>query len=192
MPECGMTDIPATRSLPVLEGARLRLREFRDDDADALFSIYSDPRVMRYWSFPAWTERRQAEEKLALIARQVRETDIHPWAIADGQDDGLIGGMTLFAIDRINRRGEIGYNLHPDCQGQGLANEAVRLALAYAFDELGLERIEADIDPRNEASCRFVEKLGFVREGLLRRRWRVADEVCDTALYGLLREEYVA
>ena len=192
MPECGMTDTAAPRRLPVLEGARLRLRAFRDDDADALFTIYSDPRVMRYWSFAAWTERRQAEEKLALIARQVRETDIHPWAIADGQDDGLIGGVTLFAIDRTNRRGEIGYNLHPDRQGKGLANEAVRLALVYAFDELGLERIEADIDPRNDASCRFVEKLGFVREGLLRRRWRVADEVCDTALYGLLREEYVA
>lgn len=192
MPECGMADVPAHRSLPVLEGARLRLRAFRDDDADALFSIYSDARVMRYWSFPAWTERRQAEEKLALIARQVRDTDIHPWAIADGQDDRLIGGVTLFAIDRTNRRGEIGYNLHPDRQGQGLAGEAVRLVLRYAFDELGLERIEADIDPRNEASCRFVEKLGFAREGLLRRRWRVGDEVCDTALYGLLREEYVA
>lgn len=176
----------------MLEGTRLRLRAFRDDDVDALFAIYSDARVMRYWSFAAWTERRQAEEKLALIARQVRETEMFPWAIADRQDDRLIGGVTLFAIDRTHRRGEIGYNLHPDHQGKGLANEAVRLALRFAFDRLGLERIEADIDPRNEASCRFVEKLGFLREGLLRRRWRVADEVCDTALYGLLREDYVA
>ncbi|MFT3805679.1 GNAT family N-acetyltransferase [Arenimonas sp.] len=185
-----MADTPTARRLPVLESARLRLRAFRDDDADDLFAIYSDPRVMRYWSFDAWTERRQAEEKLALIAKQMRETDVHPWAMADRQDDRLIGGVTLFAIDQVNRRGEIGYNLHPDRQGRGLAREAVRLALAYAFERLGLERIEADIDPRNEASCRLVEKLGFVREGLLRGRWRVAGEVCDTALYGLLREEY--
>lgn len=187
-----MADTSPPRRLPVLESKRLRLREFRDDDVDALFAIYSDPRVMRYWSFEAWTERRQAEEKLAMIAKQVRESDVYPWAMADIQDDRLIGGVTLFAIDRTHRRGEIGYNLHPDRQGQGLAQEAVRLALGHAFANVGLERIEADIDPRNDASCRFVEKLGFVREGMLRRRWRVAGEVCDTALYGLLREDYVA
>ena len=128
MPECGMTDTAAPRRLPVLEGARLRLRAFRDDDADALFAIYSDPRVMRYWSFAAWTERRQAEEKLALIARQVRETDIHPWAIADGQDDGLIGGVTLFAIDRPV---QILYREHmrerfPHCQ-RGVSNRLLLL-----------------------------------------------------------------
>jgi len=46
---------------PTLESARLRLRHYRDDDVDALYTLQSDPQVMRYWSYPAWTERRQAE-----------------------------------------------------------------------------------------------------------------------------------
>lgn len=52
-----------------------------------------------------------------------------------------------------------------------------------------LNRIEADIDPRNAASARVPERLGFVREGLLRERWIVGDEVTDSALYGLLRSD---
>lgn len=63
--------------------------------------------------------------------------------------------------------------------------------LTYGFDVLQLARIEADIDLRNEPSCRLVERLGFRREGLLRERWHVNGEITDTALYGLLKREFV-
>ncbi|HEX7130808.1 MAG TPA: GNAT family protein, partial [Rhodanobacteraceae bacterium] len=72
------------------------------------------------------------------------------------------------------------------------AGEALRLALHYAFDTLRLERIEADTDPRNTPSRRMLEQLGFVLEGTLRRRWFVNGEWCDTAFYGLLREDFRA
>ena len=66
------------------------------------------------------------------------------------------------------------------------------MVLDHAFDTLGLRRIEADIDPRNTSSCKLVERMGFVREGLLRDRWCVAGEVSDSALYGLLALEWRA
>ena len=66
------------------------------------------------------------------------------------------------------------------------------MALAHAFGPLGLRRIEADIDPRNAPSCTLAERMGFVREGLLRERWRVADELQDSALYGLLARDWRA
>jgi len=62
----------------------------------------------------------------------------------------------------------------------------------YAFGPLGLRRLEADIDPRNAASIRAVERLGFVREGLLRERWVVADEISDTMFMGLLARDWQA
>jgi ribosomal-protein-alanine N-acetyltransferase len=68
----------------------------------------------------------------------------------------------------------------------------LRLALAHAFGPLGLRRVEADVDPRNAASCRLLERLGFRREGLLRERWRVNGETCDSALFGLLAREFDA
>jgi len=177
---------------PTLESPRLRLRHYRDDDVDALYTLQSDPQVMRYWSYPAWTERRQAEERLQEIYRQLRENDGYMWVVAERDSDRMIGQAVLFSLNRAQRMAETGYSLMTAYQGRGLAQEAMRLALGFAFDELGMERIEADIDPRNVRSCRLVERLGFVREGTLRERWRVNGEVCDTALYGLLRREFVA
>ena len=179
-------------SQPELHSPRLRLREVRPDDAAALFAIHSDPQVMRYWSYPAWTEMAQAEQKVADIARQRRELDILIWAIADADSDQLIGTSAVFAIDLTQGRAEIGYSVHRDWQGRGMASEALRLILGYLFDELQLRRVEADADPRNTASCRLLEKLGFVREGLLRERWHVNEEICDSAFYGLLQRDFIA
>jgi ribosomal-protein-alanine N-acetyltransferase len=64
--------------------------------------------------------------------------------------------------------------------------------LAFAFEELGLHRIEADVDPRNTASLQSVERLGFQREGYLRERWQVNGEIQDTVFFGLLRGEWEA
>ena len=175
---------------PELSSPRLRLREVRDSDAAALFSIHSDARVMRYWSYPAWTELKQAEQKIADIQRQRCDLDMLVWAIADADTDLLIGSSAIFHMDLAQARAEIGYSLHPDWHGRGLASEALQLVLGYVFNELGLRRIEADIDPRNLPSCHLVEKFGFVREGLLRERWQVNGEICDSAIYGLLRQDF--
>ena len=176
---------------PELHTPRLRLREFRMDDAPVLFAIHSDPQVMRYWSYPAWTEMAQAERKVADILRQRREDGLLVWAICDATGDRLLGSCAVFDIRPEQGRAEIGYSLHRDWHGRGLASEALRAVLHYLFDGLGLRRIEADTDPRNTPSRRVLEKLGFVHEGLLRQRWDVNGELCDTALYGLLRREFV-
>lgn len=178
--------------LPELAAERIRLRGFRTDDLDDFYAVHADPRVMRYWSFPAWTERSQAHARFAS-AMSGRDPDkLLCWVIAERADDRLIGGVTLFAIDRAQGRAEIGYALHADHWGCGLAREALRLALAHAFDTLGLRRIEADIDPRNTASCALAERMGFVREGVLRERWQVAGELQDSAIYGLLARDWRA
>ena len=68
--------------------------------------------------------------------------------------------------------------------------QALQALLRYAFQTLDLNRIEADIDPRNMASARTLERLGFQKEGHLRERWIVNDEISDTWLYSLLRREW--
>lgn len=179
----------AAPPLPVLESDCVRLRPLRAGDVDDLFAVFSDPAVTRYWSTTAWTLRAQAEawlaERMALVPPSA-----YGWALCDPADDRLVGTTALFALAGPLHRAEIGYSLRRDRQGRGLATEAVRLALRFAFGTLGLERIEADVDPRNTASCALAERLGFRREGLLRNRWRVGDEFADSVLYGLLRHEY--
>lgn len=182
----------STDALPELDGSRVRLRGVDERDFDAFYALYSDPQVMRYWSFPAWTAPAQGREYFANARTGRDPARMLCWAIADRQADRLVGVATLYDIEPGQGRGAIGYALAAQHWGLGYAREAVALALAHAFDGLGLRRIEADIDPRNVASCRLVERLGFEREGLLRERWHVAGEPCDTALYGLLARDWHA
>jgi RimJ/RimL family protein N-acetyltransferase len=180
---------PTPHPLPVLAGQRIRLRPLRMDDAPDVFALYSDPEVTRYWSFAAWTELAQAE---AWLAERTGwgPPSVFGWAVADLASDRFIGTAALVSLSGPMHRAELGYSLLTARQGQGLATEAVRVALDFGFDVLGLERIEADVDPRNLPSCRLAERLGFQREGLLRNRWRVGGEFADSVLYGLLRNEY--
>jgi [ribosomal protein S5]-alanine N-acetyltransferase len=177
--------------LPTLEASRLRLRPYLDSDTDALFRLYSDPVVTRYWSHPPWTDPAQAFLYLNL-RKDEPTTAVHAWAIAEKHSNVLIGALTFFSISDKNARAEMGYSLMSHLHGQGLGYEALSTAIEYAFAVLELYRIEADVDPRNTASLALLSKLKFQREGLLRQRWRVNGEVNDSALYGLLRQDYVS
>lgn len=182
----------AAFSHPILEGARIRLREHRAADYADFFALHSDPAVMRYWSFPAWTDRAQGRDyhQASIDGRDPEQ--MLCWAIAGKDDDRLIGACTLFAIHREQGRAELGYALQSPHWGRGLGGEALRLLIDYAFNGLGLRRLEADADPRNTNSCGILEHLGFAREGLLRERWCVAGELQDAALYGLLAREWLS
>jgi ribosomal-protein-alanine N-acetyltransferase len=183
---------PSIPLVPTLTGGRVRLRPLRKTDAEDFFALHADPRVMRYWSHPPWTHRDQAAERIDQLERDHATAEFYTWAATIDGSDCLIGTVSLFALNRMQQRAELGYALSSALWGQGYAREMVRIAIAFAFDSIGLSRLEADIDPRNEPSCRLVERVGFLREGLLRERWRVAGEVTDSVFYGLLRREYSA
>ncbi|RKP46430.1 GNAT family N-acetyltransferase [Trinickia fusca] len=178
-----------------LHTARLALRPLREDDVASLFTLYSDPEFMRYWSFPVMTRLEQAAEYLDRLMRRGNPPAHVNWAIQLSQGDQsgeLIGTCTLFHVVASCRRAEIGFGVHRSHWGQGYAAEATQAVVDYGFDTLGFNRLEADIDPRNTGSARTLERAGFVREGLLRERWIVGDEVSDSALYGLIRSDWAA
>ncbi len=169
---------------------RLWLRPLAADDGAALFAMMSDRETMRYWSSPPWTAVSQAEEFLSKAqARLPSETEVL-FGIETLLTGELVGTCTLFAIISESRRAEIGYLLDRRLWGQGFMREAATALLSFGFGALGLHRVEADIDPRNVNSARMLERLGFVREGLLRERWIVSGEISDSAIYGLLASEW--
>jgi RimJ/RimL family protein N-acetyltransferase len=177
--------------LPTIDADRIRLRWISEEDTDAFYSIYSNPEVMRYWSTPPLADRVEAENLIRKIQRDWQQRLILKWGIALRADDQLIGSLTLFNLDFNHRRAEIGYALGREHWGHGYMNEALMAVLKYAFEVLELHRIEADVDPRNTASIKTVERLGFQREGYLRERWQVNGEIQDAYFYGLLKQEWV-
>ena len=175
-----------------LQTARLDLRPLAPPDAVAVFAMRSDPVVQRYGSHPAWTDPQQA---VAYIERNIQAmaagTHVQ-LAVVRRTDAATIGTVTLYSLDAQCRRADVGYALLMSEWGRGYANEAVTALLDWGFEHLALNRVEADIDPRNAPSARLLERLGFLREGHLRERWIVDGEVCDSWIYGLLRAGWQA
>jgi [ribosomal protein S5]-alanine N-acetyltransferase len=177
--------------LPTLSAPRVVLRWLTADDVDALFSIFSNPEVMRYWSTLPMTDRSEARKLLEHVHESFRRGTLFQWGIARRSDDLVVGTCTLFHHNADNRRAEIGYALGREHWGQGYMSEALGALLAFCFGELDLHRLEADIDPRNASSIRSLERLGFQREGCLRERWLVGGGTQDSLFFGLLRREWV-
>jgi RimJ/RimL family protein N-acetyltransferase len=176
--------------LPTLRAQRVVLRELTEHDVKALFEIFSDPAVMRYWSSPPMGGPAEAQALLHNIHEGFWDRRLFQWGIALVAEDRLVGTCTLFHVDRAHRRAEIGFALDRAHQGKGLAAEAVGRLIAFAFGELDLHRLEADADPRNARSLKLLERLGFRREGYLRERYLVGGEVQDAVFLGLLRGEW--
>jgi len=174
----------------VLTADRVNLRRLTDSDTKALFAMFSHPEVMRYWSRPAMTEMAQAEALVQQIQTDYETGSSLPLAIERSSDHAFVGNCTLHHFHETSRRAEMGYALARPFWGQGYMHEALRALLTYAFEPLDLNRLEADIDPRNVSSARSLERLGFRKEGHLRERWIVNGEVSDTGFYGLLRSEW--
>ena len=175
-----------------LDTPRLQLRPLRADDADALFAIFSDVEVTRYWSHAPWTARQQAVDLIARVTREAANGEALRLGLARRTDDHLLGTVSLFHFNTGCRRAEIGYGLAREAWGQGWMQEALEALVGWAFGPLGLHRLEADIDPRNAGSARSLLRLGFRLEGTLRERWIVDGQVSDSGLYGLLAQEWAA
>jgi RimJ/RimL family protein N-acetyltransferase len=175
-----------------LAAQRVTLRFLTAADAPAIYGIFADRDVMRFWSRPPMVDPQEASSQVQDVCAGYRSGDALQLGIERNSDRTLIGTCTLFHFHWGSRRAELGYALARAAWGQGLMHEGLTALVTYAFDGLELNRIEADIDPRNGASARTLERLGFRKEGRLRERWMVNGEVSDTDLYGLLRIDWPA
>ena len=160
---------------------RLHLRKATMDDLEAFHSILSDPSAMAYWSTPPHEELEQSREWLQRMI-----------AIPHGKGEDfaiefegrVVGKAGLYCFP------EIGFILHPDVWGQGIATEALRLVLERAFGVHGLDKILADVDPRNDASLKLLTKLGFREVGRRKKTLLVGDQWCDSVDLSLSRDEF--
>lgn len=139
----------------------------------------------------SWSVRHSPASYRAMrrtLARRARAGVTVPFAIrVDGR---LAGQVTVDNIVRgALRSGWLGYWVDRGVAGRGMASLAVALVCDHAFGEMGLHRLQADIRPENEPSRRLVERLGFTREGVLRRYLDIDGEWRDHLAYALLADD---
>lgn len=171
---------------PGLSTERLRLRALAGGDAPALLALYGDPEVMRHWVHPPWTALAQARQAIGEARADSRAGRALHLAIESRADGRLAGSCALYDIVAPQRRATLGYLLARPYWGRGLAREALQAMLDYGFGALGLQRIEAEVDPHNPASQALLVRLGFRCEVLLHERWRVAGVARDVELWARL------
>jgi RimJ/RimL family protein N-acetyltransferase len=161
--------------------ARLVLRRAREEDLEAMHAVLSHPVATRYWSTPPHRELGETREWLAnmIEPHPLREDFVVEY------EGRVIGKAGCYRLP------DIGYILHPDCWGRGLASEALSAVIPLVFERHPIPAITADIDPRNSASIRLLTKHGFVETGRARRTWHIADEWCDSIYYALPRPAHI-
>ncbi|HEY1555146.1 MAG TPA: GNAT family protein [Kofleriaceae bacterium] len=178
---------------PRIETARLVLRELRIEDAAEVARRAGERQVARYLiavptPYPVPLAARWIAARIAWW-QQGRGVTL---AIARrGEPDRLIGSASLRRYVR-DRRAELGYWLGAEEWGKGYATEAGAAMLELGFRELRLERIYAHVLAGNAASCRVLDKLGMIAEGIRRNHVRKGRRLHDVHLYGLLRTEWRA
>jgi RimJ/RimL family protein N-acetyltransferase len=192
-----MSSVPAEGSATplfdvVLRTTRLVLRPLSPQDAEPLFAIYSDPEFTRYWSSLPWRSLEEATDYIERDRQQRAAGQCLRLGIFLQATRELVGTCSLFNLNLPCRRAELGYGIARAHWRRGYQFEAVSVLIRFAFAELGFHRLEADVDPRNISSLRSLEKLGFVREGLMRERWIVGEEISDSAIFGLLARDWAS
>jgi ribosomal-protein-alanine N-acetyltransferase len=194
----GRGEVTAPAAEPVtLEGPRLRLRPWRlPEDLGPLFALNGDPAVMRY--FQATMTRAESDAWGQRIAAHFTPHGWGFWVVelTGGADSGRLAGVV--GLQHVGFDApftpavEIGWRIATAFQRRGLAEEAARLALAYGFGPLGLDRIVAFTPPANEPSWRLMERLGLRLEGdFAHPRLPEGHALRTHLLYALTRRDWI-
>ncbi len=182
--------IPMT-TFPELVTANLHLRELVPTDAEAVYRIYVEEEVTRFYDLDTFDDIRQATELIRRQRSRFERGEGLRWGIAQRANNVIIGSVG-YVFSQHNAQGGIGYDLARPYWRKGIMTEALRLVIHYGFSSLKLNRIQALVIPGNSASVGLLTKLGFEEEGLLRDYAFFKGRYNDLICYALLKRDYGA
>jgi RimJ/RimL family protein N-acetyltransferase len=184
-----MTAAPIEFPVEGLSDGVIRLRLPADADVPALVEACRDPAVRRYTTVPDPYGPESAREFLRLSEAGLDDGVALYVVAVDAETGEVFGNAGLRRHHSDRGLWDIGYLVAPKARGRGVATRAVRLLSAFAFAELGAERIEICAEPENEPSLRVAAAAGFTREGVLRRYRAVRGVRRDMVMQSLLPGE---
>ncbi len=166
--------------MTALKTPRLRLRPAEPGDLPALHEVLSDHQAMRFWSTPPHQHIETTQAWLRDMISAPPQTS-HDFIVE--HQGRVIGKAGCYQLP------EIGFILHPDYWGRGLAREALEAVVASVFANYPIPTIIADVDPRNAGSLAVLTRLGFIETGRAERTLLVADTWCDSVYLALDRPQ---
>jgi RimJ/RimL family protein N-acetyltransferase len=177
-------------SIQLTEGDLL-LRPFYLTDSEQLYcAVKESIKELKPWMSWATDEysERTAREYITIARARWEEHTFYGFAITRGGD--FLGACTLSSIHPIYHFCNLGYWVRTSCRGQGIAGRAAKLTARFAFEHLGLIRVEIVIGVGNHASLRVAQKIGAHDEGILLNRMVVGKSIYDAHMYSLLPSDF--
>ncbi|MFD5287358.1 GNAT family N-acetyltransferase [Streptomyces rochei] len=175
---------------PVLTGERTVLRPFTEADAARMGEIVGDPEVRRFTGSPG--HELTPELLRSWYGSRSAQPDRLDLAVTDPADGEVLGEVVLHAWVPEERSCTFRTLIGARGRGRGIGTEATRLIVGYAFEELGLHRVQLDAYAFNDRALRVYEKVGFVREGVRREVERRDGVWVDEVLMAVLDHEWAA
>ncbi|MEI7488077.1 MAG: GNAT family N-acetyltransferase [Chryseobacterium sp.] len=158
------------------------LRPLRSKDADAFFTWAGDKEVTQSLF---WDAHSSVEDAKVFLTNVVES---HSWFMTIVFNGTPVGAITLDqGRGRAEKRAELGYVLAKKYWGRGIVTKAVKIALQKGFEDLGIVRIEAYVDPHNMGSVRVLEKAGMCKEGYLKKYLIHRGNICDRIIFAMTK-----
>lgn len=180
-----------TLTFPSLADEVLVLRPWVQVDVDQQLAAFADPLFATYSDWAPRSREQAGERIIAQEQARLRGEQVD-FAVVDADDpEMLLGGASLNGVSPRDHRASLGYWLTPAARGRGVASRAVRLIAGWAFQTLGLARLEITCGPDNHGSRRVAERCGFSYEGRLRSHQTFKGGRRDTLVFGLLPGELI-
>ena len=174
-----------------IETDRLILRRFAMEDTEAMFRRWaSDDEVTKHLTWPTHSSVEISKMVLTDWTSHYPEPDFYNWAIVlkeNGPEP--IGNISVVGIDNKVDAAIMGYCMSRAHWRKGIMAEALTAVIAFLFDEVGFNRVEADHDPNNPASGRVMEKSGMRHEGILRQAGRSNQGIIDVSRWAILKSD---
>ncbi len=174
------------KPFPYLETKRLVLRRIILADTEDLHFFRSNKEVLRYIDKAPETSLAKTKKFIKFLWRLERKGEAINWAITVKGDDKLMGNICLWNIKKQHHRAELGYTLHPTLHRMGLMNEAVKAVLETGFKKYRFHSVEANVNPKNKASIKLLNKNKFKREAYYKENYFFNGNYLDSAIYSKL------
>ncbi len=169
---------------PTIETNRLFIRQLQATDIPALKEWMPDKSLYTYWGKgPGRTDKNPE----LLFEKEEKTTKSFHLGIVMKDNQKAIGELWVYLIEN-DRMGKVAIRLSNEYHGIGIASEALIAVITFCFENTELQRLWTDVDVRNKASVKLLEKCGFYREGLI-RQGKMVSTWCDYYIYGLLKTD---
>jgi ribosomal-protein-alanine N-acetyltransferase len=185
--------MPTRKNPATLEGNRVHLRPPRRADQQSFIAQAKRSRALHR----GWVQAPETPAMFAAYVAGYKPSGATPrnigFLVLRNDDDALAGVINYSEIIRgAFHSAYVGYYGFTPLAGEGYMTEAFALALDFAFRQLKLHRVEANVQPANARSLALVERLGFAREGYSRRYVKIAGRWRDHVRFAMLAEEWRA